>query len=167
MGNENGLEILTEKIPRDGMSKECQESLPFIAKQYFNKKPAKQLEAELSKKHKEFVEIITYNRLDKMLDQIIIDALKKPCGYSGRHLLEIKDNPALVADMIIKHCILYNLLKTELLEISKRAGITDEFWNRRYSKGKELETDRKALASLGSSLDFYVFMVDLSNRESY
>ncbi len=160
----NGLETLIEKIPKNGMSKDCQKFLPFIARQYFNEKPAKQLETELSKKNKGFVDII-YNRLGKTLDQITITALKKPCGYSGRHPLDIKDDPALVADIIIKHCINYKLrLQTKLLEISKGTGITKDFLDRRYKRGKELETDREVLASFGKKPNFYVFMIDLDGK---
>lgn len=164
MENRNGLEILIGKIPRRGMSRKCQELLPFIGKQYFDGKPLEQLKNELNKKSKGYVEI-TYRRLDWMLDQIKINALKKPCGYSGKHPLDIKDDPALVADIIIKHCIDYKLrLQTKLLEISKGTGITKSFLDRRYGEGKEIEIDRKVLASFGSSPNFYVFMMDLNGE---
>ena len=165
MENRNGIETLIEKIPKNGMSKKCQELLPFIGKQYFNEKPAKQLEDDLGKKNKGYVEI-TYRRLDRMLDQIKINALKKPCGYSGKHPLDIKDDPALVADIIIKHCIDYKLrLQTKLLEIFKDIGITKSFLDRRYNKGKELETDRKLLVSLGNNPNFYIFMMNLNGKD--
>jgi len=157
MKNRDGLEILASRIFPHRRIDRFQKLIPQIIESYLAKKPLLKIRGRRERK---FVKEINYK-----LDQITITALEKPCGYSGRHPLDIKDDPALVADMIIRHCIDHKLrLQTKILEFSKDTGITKTFLDRRYKKRKEIETDREILASFGKKSNFYILMMDLDGK---
>lgn len=153
MEKSNGLEVLVKRISPPRRIKRFQAIMPQIIQGYLERKLPEQVKIK-GRKEKKFAKEI-YQKLE----QIKKESLKKPCGFFGVHYLDIKDNPELVADIVIKYCV-SNKLKTKLLEYSKGTGVTSEFIERRYTENKPQPTDRKSLNSLGKSPNFYLFKMD-------
>ena len=156
---ENNLESLIEKIPRNGMSRKCQNKLSLIAGQYFNKKPANQLKKELSHIHKGFVDEI-YKRLNWVIKT---ESLNKICGIMGRHPEDCKKDSEF-ADMVITYCINYSPPKSKLKkEIFKIFDYLDEESKtnlyKRYKKGDKLNILNE-LKILANTQNFYVLITD-------
>lgn len=153
MEKNNSIECLVKRISPPRRIKRFQKIMPQIIQGYLEMKLPEQIEIK-GRKEKKFVKKIYYE-----LEQIKKEGLKKPCGFFGVHYSDIKDNPSLFSEIIIKYCVSINM-KTKLLEFSKGTGVTSKFIKRRYIEGKSQPADRQALNSLGKSPNFYLFMIN-------
>ena len=148
----DGLEILLEKIPRNGMSKKCQKFLPSIAKYYFERKQPENCPPKFGKKNV----LIVYDRLN----QIKIKGLKKISGVLAKHPKDIEDDVAF-ADAIIEYSFYFKKLKKEISKIFNKLNIEDKnTLNKRYKKNKKLSEDYRSVQVLAKTTDFYVFIID-------
>ena len=148
----DALEILLEKIPKNGMSKKCQEFLPLITRYYFD---GKQLEDCPSKFGKKNI-LITYNRLN----QIKIKGLKKISEVLAKHPKDIEDDVAF-ADAIIEYSFYFKKLKKEMFKIFNKLDTKNKnSLNQRYKKNKKLSEDYRSVQVLARTPNFYVFIID-------
>ncbi len=149
---EKGLEILLEKIPKNGMSKKCQEFFPFITKYYFEGKPQKDCPSKFGKQNINLV----YNRLN----QIKINGLKKISGVLAKHPKDIEDDVAF-ADAVIEYSFYFKKLKKEIFKIFKKLNTKNRnILNKRYKEDKKFNEDYHSLQALTRNPDFYVFIID-------
>lgn len=153
----DGLEILLEKIPRNGMSKKCQEFLPFIAKYYFDGKQLEDIKSKLSKKHREYAKEI-YKRIE---NTITISSLKKITPVMGLHPEDVKYGVAFI-DTILKYCTILSPKKEKLeKKLIDAINMGDRnfriFLKRRYKEGGSNKDDINMITKIKNQ-NFYLFI---------
>ncbi len=158
-----GIERLVERIKQqDKIPRKSKKLLPYVAGEYIERKQLDKL--KLTKKSRNFAKKVYY-----ILDQILKKGLEKPCGYAGKHLLDVIDSPELIAEITIKYCIQPELgLKPKLIESAKGTGVTDDFIKKRYIEGNKRSSDKGKLIAFGTNQKLYLFMMDylLNNKKN-
>ena len=148
----DGLEVLLEKIPINGMSKKCQKFLPSIAQYYFDGKQPEDCASKFGKKN--------VNLVYSILNQIKINGLKKISGVLAKHPKDIENDVAF-ADAIIEYSFYFKNLKKEIFKIFNKLDRENKnSLNQRYKKNKKLSEDYRSVQVLARTPNFYVFIVD-------
>ena len=113
----DNIEVLLEKIPRNGMSKGCQKIFPHIARHYFNPESRltsydgsfDELKSGLKKKNQGYAEEIY-----KRLESVKLNSLKTASQVmNGRHPRDLAED-YVFAETIMRYCVSFTNKKKGL-----------------------------------------------------
>ena len=151
--DEKAMKVLIEKLPKKGMSKDCQDFIPKIAEYYFKGHSLSQTKEYFST-HQGFADII-YHRIE----QIKNDGLKKVSHYFGKHPKDLKED-YLFANSIIEYSLKRKNLEKEISKTIKLVNIDIESKKNLEKKyiDKENVNVKKELNDIARSPEFYLFI---------
>ncbi len=158
----DSLYVLLEGIPRAGMTKKCQELIPYIDKQYFDGKSLDELKEELGKKNRGYAKEI-YNRIEQTIK---IVSLRKVTPVMGLHPEDVKHRVGFV-DTILKYCVSLSpkkeKLEKKLIDAIKIGNKENDknlksFIERRYKEEKPSKGDNYIAKNIGKDQRFYLFV---------
>ncbi|MFH1310777.1 MAG: hypothetical protein ABIH65_00020 [Nanoarchaeota archaeon] len=154
---EKGIESIVDITRRSNHFKKLLEKFAEI---YSNRIGLKEMKKNLQRKDKKFAERV-YAELEKNEKE----SLEIPCKYFGKSYEDIKSDPVLIADIVLKYCIVKSGdLEQKLIEKFQKKGVNKSFLERKYTLKKNLKDDRKILDSIGRDPYFLVFMRYLKNN---
>lgn len=152
--DKKSIEILVEKIPRRGMSVDCQKFLPNAVDKYFREESLE----ELTTRKKGFAKGIYYI----LEERVKMNSLKKATSIMSLHPKDVKED-AEFADTIITYCTYYPKLKKDIFKLFDRVFKKDkeskELIYKRYKNGNKCDV-RRELKILGRNPEMYNFIID-------
>ena len=160
----DSLYVLLEAISRAGMTKKCQELIPYIDEQYLDGKSLDELKEGLGKKNRGYAEEI-YKRIEQTIK---IMSLRKVVPVMGLHVEDFKHRVGFV-EAIFRYCVSLSpkeeKLEKKLIDAIKTGNREDDeilrsFIKRTYKEEKPIPRngDINIAKKIGGDQRFHLFI---------